>query len=253
MQPGHGLADDSSPSVTGMNGSRRVVSIVDQQVVAPEHMTGHVMNQRHTGSLAPDHMTNHMMSQRHTGSESSINKMRSKRKHQYERVRAPHPYEYVEQEATSSQTDSQTLSQQEALELSDVKPKASKGSPAFKRWKHSLTRKDNRAKSPQGQNFPLNASDSKLHRHSKKKQGAKNSPAPGKRFSAGNIVDDTIEDKAAAKLRNRMSSPEGQLQTQMLSRYFPTDPESIQEGSSGSRDQVRCSAVDVLIYELNYT
>ena len=196
------------------------MSIVDQQVVAPEHMTGHVMSQRHTGS------------------ESSINKIKSKRKHQYEQVRARHPYEHVEQNVTLSQTDPKPLSQmsqQEELEPSSVKPKTGKGSPTFKRWKHSLTIKDNHSKSSQRQSLALNTSDSKLIHLSKKKQGAKNSPAPGKRFSAGNLLDDASDNKAANKLKNRMSSPEAQ----MLSRYFPNNLGGVQEGSSGSREQVR--------------
>lgn len=165
-----------------------------------------------------------MTSPRHADSESSLNRIKKNRRHQYDHVRASHPYEHVSHTVTPTKQSATPIApvptQEEQYDIAEV----SKGSPHIHRWKNSLTQRER----PSGKQF---VSDSSLHRHSSKKHKFKNSPAPGKRFSA---KDNFTDDKEALKMKK---VPVGeQLQAQMLNCYFPSN--GTRHGSSASPDQV---------------
>ncbi|XP_064406815.1 ankyrin repeat and fibronectin type-III domain-containing protein 1-like isoform X2 [Halichondria panicea] len=205
-----------NPSPKGST-SRRVVAVIGQQIISPERVTDHMTspgrdNTEHEGT---DH-------RRHSTSEA-----KHRRRHRYEQVRAPHPYEKIKdglpqtsypRSPPSHPSQSSRLSQSphpsQSSQEEPVKP-----SPTVSRW--VPTKRESRPKSSPA---PRKTSDSILNRLSRK--GTTNSPAPGKRFSAGSVLDGPKaldEDQMVAKLKQRMSSPEIQLHTHTLNRYFPNE------------------------------
>ena len=222
----------ANPSPKGST-SRRVVAIIGQQVISPERVTDHMTspgrdNTEHEG-------TGHR--------RRSTSETKRRRQHRYEHVRAPHTYEkikdgpphtsypcsppthpsHISQSSLPSQSSHPSQSSQEE----PVKP-----SPGVHRW--GPIKRENRPKSGPA---PKRTSDSIRNRLSRK-GGTTNSPSPGKRFSAGSILDGPKaldEDQMVAKLKQRMSSPEIQLHTQTSNRYFPT------EEQENSKEQVSFS------------
>ena len=221
----------SSPNVSEMRGSRRVVSVVDQQaVMAPEHvtdhMTGHVNNHETSPRKTPEHVSKH---RRHSTSDSQG---RTRRRHQYDHVRAPHPYEDMGVSPPMYPTPATPSQSSQASQ--EEKPITS---PNTKHWKQKFLKRDNRPKSSPAPKRSLNASDSKLSRFSRK--GSTNSPAPGKRFSAGNVLEESLVGvNQTPGSKHRRSSPESQLHTQMLNRYFPTEVKMAHEANGDVKEQV---------------
>jgi len=191
-----------SPSMPLQDQSRqRVVAVVDQQFVVPDRRRQYSEPSERSGDA-------NITSQRHrTNSESA---KRPRRRHAYEQVRPAHPYE----------TMVETMNN-ESLSLTPTQDDMTLPDKPISKWRGgSLMR--NRPKSSPAPKRSMNASDSKLHRISKK--GPSNSPAMVKRHSAGNVLEENKAGKEAQSrvLKQRMSSPEGQLHAQMLNRYFPT-------------------------------
>ena len=227
------LKQRPSSSISEMGGARRVVSVIDQQmVVAPEHVTNHVTGHKR----APEHVTSHEKSSR-KGSEHVSNHMtghrrhstsdtvgKTRRRHQYDHVRVPHPYEDMGAPPPTHPTPITPSQVSQPSQQSQSSQEGTITSPNSKRWKNRFLKRDGRPKNSPAPKRTLNASDSKLSRFSKKHTRSTNSPASSKRHSVGDILDQSLVGGALTLgSKHREPSPEGQLQAQLLNRYFPTE------------------------------
>ncbi len=208
-----------SPKVTG---GQRVVAVVGQQIISPER------NIELRQDTTQDHVTRHR--------RNSTSEARRRHRHQYDHVRAPHPYENanIDDPITSYPRSSPFPSPHP----SHIPHASQEEGPV----RHSAPRRwapVKREKRPKSSPAPKRTSDSRIDRLSKK---TTNSPSSAKRFSTGNVIDKSSEEnesKIKGNLRQKVSSPEMQLHTQMIDRYFPTD----EKNSNGSPQKEQVSYI----------
>ncbi len=195
-----------------------MVAVVGQQIISPGHGLDQVtLNPRQ--DVEQNHVTRH---RRHSTSDG-----RRHQRHQYEHVRAPHPYE-------NTIIDDDTIT---SYPRSPHTPHTPREEPV----KHSAPRRwapVKRERLPNSSPAPKRTSDSRID-HSSSKKITTNSPSSAKRFSTGNVIDKPSQGEEQKKLKQRMSSPEMQLHAQMKDRYFPTDEKKSQKtNESPLKEQV---------------